>query len=299
MFLLPGTGTAQTIDLATLQADDEAVLTVGYRLQTRAGDLCAPTVPIIGLSVHDLDQYAAAYRTAAARLFERPDLPAVLAVARDGAAEQAGVRLGDTIAAIGGVPISDEDDGLQRVEAVQRRLDAAAAAGPVDLTLIRRGRSFTVRIAGAQGCPTRFQTLVAPELNARADGARVEITTGLLRFVRGPDELAAVLAHELAHDILHHRERLDALGRRARLVRRTETEADQLSVYLLNRAGYSTAALLSFWNRIRREQRSGPFGSRTHPADRQRLRAIGAEIERLARLKTQGSPLRPAFLGVP
>lgn len=259
------------------------MLTVGYRLQTSGADLCAATVPIVGLSVHDLDQYAPAYRAAAAGMFARPDLPAVLAVAHGGAAERAGGRAGDAIAAIDGLPVPDAGDGLQRAEAVQGRIDDAAAAGPVDLTMIRAGRSFAARIVPARGCATRFQTLVSPVLNAKADGGRVEITTGLLRFLQGPDELAAVLAHELAHNILHHRERLDEAGRGKRLIRRTETEADRLSVHLVDRAGYSTAAILSFWERMRREKRGGPFASKNHPTDKQRIAAIEAEIARLAR----------------
>lgn len=307
--IAPGSATAgkawPPVDLIALRARDAAVLTVGYRLATSAGDLCAEKIPMIGLSVQDLDQYAPAYRAAALAMFDRADLPAVLAVAGGGAADRAGIRAGDAIAAVDGVavPPAAPGGGLQRVEAVLARIDAAAAAGSVDLDLVRGGLRRRVQVPAVPGCVTRFQTRVAPGLNAQANGLRVEITTGLIDLAQGPDELAVVLGHEMAHNILQHRARLNAAGvrpgarsgRAARLIRQTETEADELSIYLIDRAGYSTAAPVSFWARLHGDRGRGAFAAGTHPPDADRVAAIIAQIARIADMKARRLQPRPAF----
>lgn len=297
---------APPVDLIALRARDADVLSVGYRLATSAGELCADRIAMIGLSVQDLDQYAPPYRAAALAMFDRADLPAVLAVAAGGAADRAGIRAGDAIAAIDGVAVPPQaaGGGLRRVEAVLAQIDAAAAAGSVDLDLVRGGVRRSVHVPAVPGCVTRFQTRLAPDLNAQANGLRVEITTALIDLAQGPDELAVVLGHEMAHNILHHRARLAAAGvqpgaqsgRGARLIRRTETEADALSIYLIDRAGYSTAAALSFWARLHRSPGHGAFASGTHPPDADRVAAIVAQIARIAEMKAQRLQPRPAFL---
>lgn len=53
--------------------------------------------------------------------------------------------------------------------------------------------------------PWTFKVIVSDEVNAFAlPGGFVYITTGLLSFVRTDDELAGVIAHEIAHAARHH-----------------------------------------------------------------------------------------------
>lgn len=290
-------------DVAALRRDDQAVLTIGYRLATSAVAFCPEPVPTIGLELHDLAEYSADYRVAAAASFGLGRLPAVLAVAQGGPAAQAGVEDDDDVVAVDGLPVPDEG-GFARVQEVLRRIDEEAGQGPVELTLRRGGRDITARVKPVPACPTRFQTNPSADKQALADGRLVEITTGLVDFTRGPDELAGVLAHELAHNILHHRDRLKAagvshgllrnVGRGARLTRRTEDEADRLSVYLVDRAGYAPAAILTFWRRF--QHKDGLFASATHAPDSARIATIEAEIRRLEAIKKQGGDPRPAFL---
>ncbi len=53
--------------------------------------------------------------------------------------------------------------------------------------------------------PWTFKVVVSPEVNAFAlPGGFIYITTGLLSFVRTDDELAGVIAHEIAHVARYH-----------------------------------------------------------------------------------------------
>lgn len=297
--------------LLLLQQIDARLLTVGYRLATSAGALCAQ-VPLAGFTVHELGQYPANEQQAARDTFGFDDsgAPRVLAVAPGSPAERAGLRANDALLALDGTalpaPAQGTGGSYARVAAIMARIEAAAANGTMALAFAREGERFAYEIRLDTGCASRFETRDSATLNSQADGRYVIVTTGIVRFVESDDELAAVMAHELAHNILRHRARLDAagirrgllqeFGRNARLTRRTEDEADRLGVYLVDRAGYSMAAIGAFWERFRREHGAGIFRSATHSSERARIASIEGEIARIAALKAAGKPIRPEFM---
>jgi Zn-dependent protease with chaperone function len=66
---------------------------------------------------------------------------------------------------------------------------------------------LTARLAAAGDAPYRFQVGVVDRGRANAfalPGGRIVIFKGLLDFAEGPDELSAVLAHEMAHVTHRH-----------------------------------------------------------------------------------------------
>ena len=85
------------------------------------------------------------------------------------------------------------------------------------------------------------------------------------------DALAAVLAHELAHNILRH----NALKTPSK---QAEYEADALSVRLVARAGYDLGAVLPFWEALRKRTDYGIFSDGTHPGWRKRIAALAAAV---------------------
>jgi predicted Zn-dependent protease len=112
------------------------------------------------------------------------------------------------------------------------------------------------------------------------------MTTGMLGFLRGEDELAVVLGHEMSHNILGHPTLLDeqgvpkrgigrALGKNGKRVWRTEEEADRLGIRLMAAARYDVNAAIPFWRRYYGKYDVLPQLFRTHPS-------LGAR-ERIAR----------------
>lgn len=272
---------AAVVDLSALRDKEQLVLTVGNRLAVASSALCTTQAPAVGLALHDLSQYGPAYVQAARGMFTRPDLPAVLAVADGGVAATGDIRRDDAVAAVDGKPVPPAGgDGLARVEAVISAIELGAADGRVSLTLVRQGRLLVRELMPPAGCGVRFQVQPGAELEARANGWLIEVSTGLLDFVHGADELAAVLAHELAHNILRHRERL--VGASAARSRAFELEADRLSVGLMHRAGFRPAAAGEFWRRMLVRGGPGPSGFGRHPSDRERIKAVEAEVRLLA-----------------
>lgn len=301
---------ADTADgLRALQALDTRVATAGYRLAVAGAPFCAPATGQLGLALHDISQYAGNAQDDARRAFGLGDLPAVLAVVPGSPAGQAGVRVGDELVAVGGVAVPDADGARSyaRMGALAEQLDVATATGAVTLALRRAGAPLTLTVTPAPACPSRFQLVPSDGFNAEADGTYVQITSRFALFAADDAELAALLAHELSHNILRHRVRLKAAGRKrglagmfgrnARLSRAAELEADRLAAYLMERAGYPTAALISVWTRLRREHGLGIFRNPDHPGEKERIAAMQAEIDRIAALKAAGEPLRPDFTG--
>ncbi|MET0247186.1 MAG: M48 family metallopeptidase, partial [Sphingomonas sp.] len=144
------------------------------------------------------------------------------------------------------------------------------------------------------------------ELQSKADGVYVQINSGMIRFAGDEDQVAAMLAHEFAHNILRHRIRLEAagvrrgifgqLGRSARLIRQTEVEADRLSVYLMANAGYPPAAIVTFWTRYRGAHPLNQIAAPTHLGPGDRIAVVNTEIGNLARMKAASEQPKPSFM---
>lgn len=288
----PASGQSPLVrSLREIRQAEARIATVGHRLAVANVALCAEPVWRIGMVSHALSQYPERHRAQIAAPFGLDaGGHAVLALAHNGPAGRAGLREDDPIVAVDGAPAAPvvpvRRASFADAERLLGQIEAAAADGVVVVTIARAGHRADFAIRGERGCPTRFQLALSPAFIAAADGRYVQVSSGVLAFVASDAELAAVVAHELAHNILRHRARLDAagvgrglfagVGRNARLIRATELEADRLSIQLLHRAGYDPAAAIAYVARASR--RPGHREGGTHPPSTERLAAMQAEI---------------------
>jgi hypothetical protein len=291
--------------LQALRPHDIRVATVGDRLATANAPLCRRRQYQHGIAIHDLSQYPRVARSAAIAAFRLDHGPAVLALASRGAAARAGLQLDDVLLTADGVPLprpaSDVHDSFAAAEAIIAALEAAFADGSAELG-VRRGDAVTqVRVQAVAGCASRFQVVPSEKRSAKADGIYVQLTSALVAYTRTDDELAALVAHELAHNMLLHRQRLNDAGvdrdtpirsaRDAQLFQLTELEADRLAIHLMKRAGYDPAAAVRLWTRQSREpQGRRPSGS--HPSWAVRIQAMQAEIAAIAAATAEGREAR-------
>lgn len=252
-------------------AEQEARLAaIAYRLTTANSGWCPQTTPQPGWILGALRRFKSGDRAAAGRIYGASDGPFVAAVAPGSPAERAGLLRGTQIMAINGkaVPASGDEPTIRIDEIIVRLydLDPAVAFTATDA----EGRVHS--LAAAPGCASAFRIELAGA-QAAANGILVRVTIKLAQSVADDEELAAVVAHELAHNILRHRERL-AGNRSAERVRQTEFEADRLAVWLMAGAGYDPAAAIRFWNRHKRPL----IRNASHPPRSERIAAIEAEM---------------------
>lgn len=164
-------------------------------------------------------------------------------------------------------------------------------------------------------------------LNAYADGSSVHVSPAMVRFAAQDHELAFILAHEFAHNIMRHVEGkqrnamlgtllgvaadwaatsqgYDTQGQLGKLGMGIganayspafETEADYIGLYLLARAGYEYKNAPAFWRRMSVENPQAIYTGSTHPSNAERYVNMNKTIAEIEHKKVNNLPLVPEF----
>jgi hypothetical protein len=285
---------------------DLKVATIGWRLASGSTALCDRFEPGIGFQLHTLDQFDTSVRDAARAHFSFASPVAIEGVIPGTPAERAGLKADDSLVRVGSVEIAALPGKLvstDRLVAAQLAIAALPADAPVEIEAIRAGAPLRVTLQPVPICKSRFEMRIANDWSASADGTMVQIGS---RFVEEypEDQLAAVMAHEFAHNVLRHREKLEArgvsfgmlsgFGKNVKYFRQTELQADLLSVYFLANADYPLRATIDFWRKFGPGKAGGILRSRSHPAWRDRIATLEAEIAKVETLSVR--PVVPAML---
>jgi Zn-dependent protease with chaperone function len=287
-----------------IRSADATLARIGYRLAIANAPLCDRLEPGLGLVLHTASQYSDEVREAAVRHFHFAGPVAVEAVIAGSPAARAGIRPDDSLLGVGSASFAVA--GSQGKMSTAQLVAAAASIavqpseGPLKVHGRRAGRPYTLVVDPIPACRTRFELAIGSGFEAQADGEMVQVGSRFLEDY-GEEEVAAVVAHELSHNILRHRERLEARGvsfgvlagwgRNADYFRRTELEADILSVSLLANAGYDPAAATRFWRDFGPKHAGGILRGRSHPAWRDRIATIERAIAALGPARPARSPL--------
>ncbi|NYF31201.1 M48 family metallopeptidase [Sphingopyxis sp. JAI108] len=301
---------AEPSPYSALAAAETRVAAIGFRLTTENAAWCPVRQPQFGWIWGDPRLYNADRRTEALDAYGADDQTHafIAAVTPASPAASAGVAVGTSVTGIGEAPVPDgeSDHPFARITAIETTL----AALPTDAALaLHTGAGRTMDVMPKPGCVSDFRVEANEKPGAVADGRMVLVNQGLVDFSPDDEELAAAIAHELAHNILRHRARLDAagvnrglakqFGRNARMFKQTEIEADRLSVWLLAGAGYDPAAAARFWSRFGQRKGRPMFQASTHPSWRDRVAALEAEAATIAATRMLGRPLHPPLVDAP
>jgi Zn-dependent protease with chaperone function len=208
---------------------------------------------------------------------------------------------GDVLLAVNGRPVRTGAAVAAERERVEWRrladesegeLETALRRGPAELRVLRGGREMTLRLVSIPGCLGRVRLARSAQVNAFATGRTVVITLAMLRFLETDDELAVILGHELAHNILAHPQMrgdggiLRALGIRPSAIWQHEEAADRLGLRLMASANYDLAAAIPFWRRYLGQYDWFPQIFRSHPSLAARQRIAADEIAAIRQEKT-------------
>jgi Zn-dependent protease with chaperone function len=295
---------------AALAAIEARVAAIGFRLTTTNAAWCPVQQPQFGWIWGDPRLYDADRRAEALAVYDAAerDAPFVAAIAPSSPAAAVGLRVGAAVTGIQGSAVPDGADAhpFARITAIEMQLAALTATAPLALDA---GDAGPLTLTPVAGCVSDFRVEASEKAGAVADGRMVLVNQGLAQFAADDDEFAAAIAHELAHNILRHRARLDAagvdrglgkqFGRSARLFKQTEIEADRLSVWLLAGAEYDPAAAARFWTRFGQRKGRPLIQAGTHPPWRDRVASLEAEAALIAAARAAGQPLRPPLIDAP
>ena len=279
-----------------IAAQDARLAAVGYRLANANAAYCGHKLGYNpGWVLHDIAQYPDAEAAKAAFGFTQP--VEVSAIVPGGDAETQGVQAGDGLIRIGNRDIASfaqsKPLGVQRLDAVRAFLDDLW--GPNSLAPLRVKRGGETRELLFQlnpVCASHFWVDANSKIQAGANGYQVRVTSGLIDFVASDDELAAVAAHELAHNLLGHPPAV-ATKRDNKNSDMIEFEADRLSVWLMVNAGYDPRAAVRFW------QRCGPKSCVAlflKPSWKKRVAGINTEIALITKTPGQNGRRDPPLL---
>jgi membrane-associated protease RseP (regulator of RpoE activity) len=289
--------------------------TVGWRILSANTDACGEAVqPAYGVISRDSDSLPPEYRPIFEKLYGRHTHDVILAVFPDSPAALAGLMPGDLIVAIG-----NRDTGNAEGKRLARELAKQTKAGEtVQLRIRRAGSEKVVAISPRIACAYPIDLVANDSVNAAADGGRIMVTSGMMRFATTDDELALVLGHELAHNTLNHVKAqmgnrmigtllgiavsiaigVDVSGLGGDLggmvySQDFESEADYVGTYYVAKAGFPVEQAADFWRRMAVEHPKAIAHGSTHPDTASRFTGIEAAAREVAAKRAAGQPLVP------
>ena len=293
-----------------LVEQDLRLASVGYRLASANAPYCDRKERNPGWVIHDVAQYPDQAVARAAFGFQTPI--EIAAIVKDGPADRADAKAGDGFVSVNNatldwpaMPVGKT--GYERIAKFKQMLAEKLAENPLlAVKFSREGANVDLLVSAPLICVSELQIDTADGLDAGADGQIVRITYSMMRYATDDAELAAVVAHELSHNLLRHREKLNVkgvdrglgrlFGKSRKAILATEIEADRLSVWLMRNAGYDPKAALTFWGRYGRQYGQGIFTEGTHLRWQKRVALMQAEIDLITNTGKQNRLLPPPLL---
>ena len=278
---------------------------VARPLLTKNIEACGKrTKPSLGIFIHSLDDYKKPKKAVAKSIYSLNEQPSVLQVLSNGPAHQK-LKVGDKLVSINQQPFPKGT--AKSIKHLSSNLKDQTA---VELTVERDEDLITLSIQPELLCD--YPVILSPSdaINGYADGSTIVITQGLMRFAQDDNELALIIAHEMAHNTQHHIPQriknsslgllldtalltsgipspLIATGLGANLyTQQYEIEADLIGLQLMHNAGFEIEGLDLFWQKMAAVHPSTITKGKeiSHPTTVERSIQIRKEITRLKNL---------------
>lgn len=267
---------------------------------------------LLGFTAKTRFSFTEQYAEAAQSALHLGDRLQVMSVLPGSGAAVAGLKKGDNLRAIEIEPLPEGPDAEKKGALII----GAELQGRdrVMLAVLRNEERVTLDIPLTSACAMVIELGNTDQVGSFADGQRIMITRGMLERLASDEELAYVLAREIAHNILMPAPRPEV----AALIESLHTitsfnpaalpvpdtaltpldmqiRADRLSVYLLARAGYALDKMLVFWKRLIGNDLSGnTLNQARFSADAEkRLASLAGTIALVRKKQQQGEPLVP------
>ncbi|MGN7612784.1 M48 family metalloprotease [Magnetococcales bacterium HHB-1] len=157
-------------------------------------------------------------------------------------AEKVGLKPGDMILKVNGIDLSERE--------ASKTLLGSALVAPIrqgvrlQLVVRRQKKQISMDVQPEMLCDLAIFMDQNESIDAYVDDGDIFITTGMMRFLKSEDELAWIIAHEMAH-VLHNIYYMGIEG---------EKKADYWATRYTLRAGYDPEKIVQFWQRLAAEE---------------------------------------------
>ena len=314
---VPLAPTPQQLMLRDIVAQQDRLYRVAAPLLVNNTDLCKGNARnLLGFTAKSKYSFSDELSEAAQQLYGMDDRLQVMGVLAGSGAARSGIRVGDKLYMVEGKPVPPGPTAERQAATMLAPLITSGTSAR--LTMLRNGAPVQVTVPFTRACAYSIELGNADNVNAYNDGRRVLITRGMMNFATSDNELAYVLAKEMAHNSLNHARLQRTTGTAGAIIdnlirirpdmsamagmsgmkpmpQTMDAAADTLSLYMVARAGYDIGAATRFWERLASQYPPSTLNSYTalHPATSYRLSVMDKIVADVRSKQAARQPLLP------
>jgi hypothetical protein len=315
--IAPSAPTPQQVLLRDIVTQQDRLYRVAAPLLVKNTDLCKGNARnLLGFTAKNKYSFSDELSDAAQQLYGMDDRLQVMGVLAGSGAARAGIRIGDKLETVEGKPVPP-GPGAER-QAATMLAPLIMQGSSAKLTMQRNGVIIPVTVPFTRACAYSIELGNSDNVNAYNDGRRVLITRGMMNFAANDNELAYVLAKEMAHNSLNHARTQRTTGTAGAIIdnlirvrpdmsamagtsgmkptpQTLDAAADTLALYMLARAGYNVDQAPRFWERLASQYPPSVLNGYTalHPATAYRLSVMDKILLDVRAKQAEHQPLLP------
>ncbi|MFC1856831.1 M48 family metalloprotease [Thermodesulfobacteriota bacterium] len=308
------------IALKDRMKDQKRLMGISYPILYASAELCGKKIrPSLGLIYANKHAFQESLQDTAIRIYGMGEALKIIQVVPGSPGAEAGFREGDILVSFNEESVPMGFGAAKKFFLMQH--DEMKSAEPVKISIMRDGALIDINVTPREICDYPVIVGGQTSVNAYADGQKVVIFKGMLRFAEDDQELALVVSHELAHNIMKHIEAktqnymlgmlvdllaaaygINTQGMFGQMAARAysqdfEAEADYVGLYMMARTGLKIDNAALFWRRMAALHPGSIEGSHlsTHPATPARFMTIEETVKEIQAKIDAGRPLEPEY----
>ncbi len=183
--------------------DSAKITNIAAKIRLAGTNICeSQTSLMLGLKYWNIHDFLPEDENIARNKYQLGAGLKVLNVASESPAEKAGFKVGDELLAINDLIIAG---GKNAKKDFAKQLDEfKKTLKPLTIKVWREGEEKLLSVTPVKACKSDIELIFDNSVNAYADGTNIYIAKGMMNFVQNEEEIALVISHELAHNVMNH-----------------------------------------------------------------------------------------------